>query len=230
MSTHLGRQRLIVGDDQREQHSEKHEQRLREHDLRGDEGPLQARACRGRGAGIAQRVGHAAARRVQRRREPEENSGHERERQHEREGAEVRKHVHAVDLAFAAQVSAHQASVRPAAPPTTASSVDSVTSCRSRRARDAPRDRRTAISWRRPTAAATMRELTFIHATSRMRPPIPKHDAERDDLVVRCAGRRRVHREHVCRPRHPDARRGIGKRARDHESRECVGLVARRAG
>jgi hypothetical protein len=74
---------------------------------------------------------------------------------------------------LATQVSAHHASVSPAAPPTSASSVDSVTSCRSKRARDAPRESRTAISWRRPTAEATMRELTFIHATSRTRAPIP---------------------------------------------------------
>ncbi len=68
---------------------------------------------------------------------------------------------------------AQYASRSPAAPPIIASSVPSVRSCRIRRPRLAPSDRRTAISFWRTAARASRRFATLAHAISSTRPTIP---------------------------------------------------------
>ena len=56
------------------------------------------------------------------------------------------------------------------APPSSASSTLSVSSCRTIRDRSAPNAARSAISRRRPAARASMRFARFAHATTRTRP------------------------------------------------------------
>ena len=58
----------------------------------------------------------------------------------------------------------HQAIATPSAPATIDSTSASVSSCRIRRPRPAPRDRRMAISRRRPTALDSSRLATLAHA------------------------------------------------------------------
>jgi hypothetical protein len=58
------------------------------------------------------------------------------------------------------------ASSNPAAPPAAASIALSVKSCRTRRSRPAPRDRRTAISWRRAVARANSRLARLVQPMS----------------------------------------------------------------
>ena len=67
---------------------------------------------------------------------------------------------------------AHSASSRPTAPPSAPSTVLSTSSCRTRRPRLAPSDRRMAISCRRAAARASSRLATLAHAMSSTRPTI----------------------------------------------------------
>ena len=76
---------------------------------------------------------------------------------------------------------AHDAMITPAPVPSSASTADSVNSCRTSRPRPAPSAARTRISPRRFAAWATSRFATFAHASSSSRPTAPKstHTASR---------------------------------------------------